>query len=61
MTAVRNLFPAAVFLLLLITSFRDKNDDNKLPLPENQRRIECEKKSTFCNGKDAMRFYKSVL
>ncbi len=59
MPTVRTLFLPALFLLLL-TSCQDKNDDKKIPLLENQRRIECEKNSTVCNGNDAMRFYMSV-
>lgn len=57
--------PARILLFILQVSIllvacKDKDGQDQPPVVENKERIECEPRSRFCNGKDAMRFYKST-
>ena len=45
--------------ILLITC-KDNDPKDQPHVAENKERIECERRSPFCNGKDAMRFYRST-
>lgn len=45
---------------MLLVACRDNDTKDQPPVVENKERIECEPRSRFCDGKDAMRFYKST-
>jgi len=51
---------SAAAIMTLILACDDDQQTNQPPVLVNKERIECEKRSAFCNGKDAMRFYKST-
>lgn len=58
MSSLNKTIPTLLLPFFLLTSCDDEKKD--LPVLENKRRIECEKNSRICNGKDGMRFYQSA-
>lgn len=49
--------PSLFFWTLILSCNDDKED---IPVLENKRRVECEKASAVCNGRDGLRFYQST-